>query len=125
MIGATSRRESVRDSVGSYLLSHWRGALPLAVAFWVNLVLLRGCVLLAEGFSDPGPEFGAAVAALGAMLYVFAVHVGLHAWQIVGVVRACDRYQTAEGAVVPAYGAYLGIAISLLFPLRAPSQPFR
>lgn len=119
MIGFAAKRGITRYGAGSFVRSHWHGTLPLAIAFWVNLVLLRGCILLAEAFLRPpyGPD--PILTGLASMLYIVAIHVGLHGWQIVGVIRACDRYQATEGAVVPVYGAYLGIAISLLFSVTS------
>ncbi len=41
----------------------------------------------------------------------------IYAWQVVGVIRACDRYQSSYGSIVLVWGTHFGIVVSLLFTL--------
>lgn len=110
---------AMNGGLSGYLLSHWQGRQSLAWSFWVNLVLVRCLILLMEGIvriqqtADPWRSGTVAVA-------VFIVaHVGVYAWQIVGVVRAGDRYRADYGSAVVTWSVHLCIAISMLFTLAS------
>lgn len=98
-----------------YLRSHWLGLQPLAWSFWVNLVLLRALILFLEGFirfPSKGGDYDSVIAAVG---FFVVAHVVIYTWQIVGVVRCCDRYLSHYWSTMLVWGAYFGIAVSLLF----------
>lgn len=102
------------DATG-YLRSHWRGRQSLAWSFWVNLVLLTAVLLSVENliidvaFGDPG------AAAAAALVSFVAVRLAICVWQIVGLARACDRYQRAYGSIATVWAVHLGIVASLAF----------
>lgn len=62
---------------------------------------------------------GTTTVASVALLYCIVVHGIVYIWQIVGVIRACDRYYAAFGSITQAYATYLGIVISLIFTLAS------
>lgn len=118
MIETTIRHPTVPLSPGAFIRAHWRGGLPLALSFWLNLVLLRFAIYLLAGLTHP-PFVDPDVAAASAILFIAIAHIGIFAWQIVGVLRASDKYQSIDGAILPAYGVYFGIAVALLFTLSS------
>lgn len=89
----------------SYLACHWRGELPLAVAWWVNGVALTA---LALAFDFQGPALGLALqvdsrAGLDAYLaFGLGYFLLLPAWQMIGVFRAADRHVAGGGTVLAA-----------------------
>jgi hypothetical protein len=99
------------------LRAHWSGNLSLALAFWVNLVVIRTALLLLTPLTHPPILEASDAAAVACIAFIAITHGGIFAWQLVGVVRACDRYQKAEGTALPVYGVFFGIAIALLFTL--------
>jgi len=118
MTETTIRHPTVPLSPGPYIRAHWRGDLPLGLTFWINLVLLRFAIHLLAALTHP-PFVDPDVAAVSATLFIALAHIGIFTWQIVGVVRASDKYQSFDGAIIPAYGVYFGIAIALLFTLSS------
>ncbi|MBR0647564.1 hypothetical protein [Plastoroseomonas hellenica] len=84
------------------IIRHWRGDLPLVVAFWVNGVLLGLVVLLAWRLAREPVERAMAAAGpatlrtalAGAML----AGILLLAWQLVGIWRAASA-QIARGRI--------------------------
>jgi hypothetical protein len=88
----------------SYFLRHWRGELPLRVAWWINGVGLTALSLALERYSTPG------LRALTDTRSGFSVLVGiavallllLPAWQVVGIFRAADRHAFQVGTILAA-----------------------
>ena len=79
------------------------------------LAQIEGRQVKAEGThsaDQPTESEASGMATVVSMAFIVIAHVGVFAWQLVGVVRACDRYQMTEGTALPVYGAYLGIAIA-------------
>jgi len=98
-----------------YVQNHWLGQQPLAWSFWVNFILLRALILYLEDFArfpSRGGVYHSEIAAVG---FFIVAHVVIYTWQIVGVVRSCDRYLSHYGSMTLVWGAYFGIAVSLLF----------
>lgn len=119
MIVSTKKRPTAIGSIGAYLRAHWTGELSLAQSFWINLVALRAALLLLAPLTHP-PLLGApGTAAAAGIVFIAIAHGGIFAWQLVGTIRACDRYQKTEGATLPVYGVYFGIAIAILFTLSS------
>lgn len=85
-----------------HLTRHWRGDLPLAVAFWVDGVLLGVLVQLARWWvRDPvdGWLVTAGPAAVrNALVGITAAGILLLTWQLVGIWRAAST-QLARGRV--------------------------
>lgn len=80
----------------NYILRHWRGELPLPVAFWINfvainllLLALRPLVeqLLVSWSLDDDPRLMARLA----LLHVGFVYALIYPWQLVGVWRSAGR----------------------------------
>jgi hypothetical protein len=76
----------------NYFVRHWRGELPLAASFWVNILLLNvvltfGITLMATGW---GPIFNP-YWALSVLLGVLLLRLALQVWQVVGVWRSAQR----------------------------------
>ena len=93
---------------GRYILRHWQGLLPLWVSVLVNLVALRILASLLQPLLSP-PK--ATIAVLFA--YVLFAHVMVLVWQVVGVLRAAERYAIHSGFHTPALGAQI-IAITAI-----------
>jgi len=75
----------------SYIVKHWRGELSLAVAFWVNCVLLTAVLVALWGLGISQsfrlrPDFSAALS-IGLALALVPVYV----WQLLGVFRAARK----------------------------------
>lgn len=102
-------------TVWRYLSSHWRGQQGLAWSFWVNLLLIRALIYLAQNVFAPAQVyrdlwfwvFLLAVAAQGVLL----------TWQAVGLVRASERHIGETGAMAQAWGAQLGLVAVFLWVL--------
>jgi hypothetical protein len=65
-----------------------------------QLGFIRTVILSVESAFFGLLEIGPAAAFVALIVYFLMVHVGSYAWQLTGLVRACDRYQSAYGSVV-------------------------
>ncbi|MEQ8665334.1 MAG: hypothetical protein RIC16_06390 [Rhodospirillales bacterium] len=98
-------------------MRHWRGELSLGQAFWINLALIRAALFYADGLFRPpfisyvGDHLVAAIT-----FSVISTFV-IFPWQVVGVIRACDRLAGEPGAGASVIGAQIGIVLGLLTTL--------
>jgi len=100
-----------------YVRSHWHGRHPLTLSFWVNLALLRAVILGLEGFILTPLVVDAYAGAVSALLFFILADLIIYIWQVVGVLRACDRYQSAYGSISVVWALHFGILMSLMFTL--------
>ena len=100
-----------------YVGRHWRGELPLGVAYWVNGALIALLLLTVLGtfgmFVDRMPL---RVAARG-MLFMFAVALACIAWLGVGVWRSATRRAEVAGFAWPALAKISVLTATLGFGL--------
>jgi len=81
----------------SYIVKHWRGELSLAVAFWVNCVLLTAVLFvpwglgISQSFRLRPDLFAALSIGLGIAL------VPVYVWQLVGVFRSARKQKISTG----------------------------
>lgn len=104
------------------ILAHWRGEAGLARSFWVHFVLLRALVLLAQDrLSPPGAGLPLSVTVVSLVL----VHGILLVWQVVGVLRAAERWVVGHGGMATLWGVQLACIIALLLSLSAASRGYQ
>ncbi|MEO3430816.1 hypothetical protein AAFN88_18320 [Pelagibius sp. CAU 1746] len=113
-----------RGLLAGYLGAHWQGRQSLAWSFWVNLVLLRAAILLLDRFTRPPFLEDQAVVAAVTVAFFLVFHVAVFAWQVVGVVRACDAYQSDFGVSGLTLIAYVGIAGAVAVTLTSTVGAF-
>lgn len=110
--------------IAGYLRAHWRGRHSLAWSFWVNLVLLRVAILKLEPFTRPPFLEDPAVVAAATVAFALLFHVVVFAWQVVGVVRACDVYQSNAGTGSVAILTHIGIVGAIAVTLTSAIGAF-
>ncbi|MCB1463714.1 MAG: hypothetical protein KDJ90_15110 [Nitratireductor sp.] len=91
-----------------FFASHWRGVYSLNRAFWVNFVALRVAVYFVLS-----ALLGFDFIPFAAFLAVVCADAGLFAWQAVGLVRAGETHVAGHGSLVPVWGTYLAIVVTL------------
>lgn len=114
-VGTAHGDAKVCDSVEmTYLFDHWHGRQSLAWSFWVNLVLLQAGVFWVERLIAPPVLPDKGLVAVATVAFVVVFHVIVYAWQVVGVLRAGDRYlKDSESSIwVPA--AHVGVIVSFI-----------
>lgn len=110
--------------LAGYLLAHWRGHHSLAWSFWVNLVLLRVAILKLDQFTRPPFLEDPAMVAAATVAFVLLFHVVVFVWQVVGVVRACDAYQSDAGTGGEAIITHIGIVGAIAVTLTSTVGAF-
>lgn len=116
---------ALNGSAKGYLQSHWQGRQPLARSFWINLVLLRAMIILLEAaVRRPSAADGWHAEAL-AVAYALVAHGAIYIWQIVGLVRACDRYHADYGSQSVIWGVHLGLVLTAMFTLASLFSSFQ
>ena len=98
----------------SYLLDHWKGALSLPLAYWVNLFLANIALhLVALVWADNSFSFQPFAAA--AFLFgLWLAAVQLIVWQCVGVWRSAQAHTSRGGAGWAAVLAQVALCIGML-----------
>jgi hypothetical protein len=106
----------------AYLIRHWRGELPLAIAWWVNGV---GLTMLSVGLDVFGghlgftPEPDTRLRFASFLLLGIALMLLLPAWQMIGVFRAADRHAAAVGTILAArLTQVLATLLTILLAMR-------
>ena len=117
MTGMASKIATLGIGTKGYVRSHWHGQQSLILSFWVNLALLRTAILGLEGFVLTPFVEDAFTGAILALLFFIVADVVIYIWQVVGVLRACDRYQSSYGSISVVWAIHFGILISLIFTL--------
>ena len=105
-----------------YLRRHWRGECSLARSFWVNFLLLFCVLNFLERFTLPPYLHGETLVSSAVIGFFVVVRVVIYPWQVVGVVRACERHIknrtdrtwaiAAQGVVVLSIAATLAAVFS-------------
>ena len=109
----------------NYLKLHWRGNLPLAQSFWINLVLLFLLVGILERFLFP-PYIEDELAVTGGVIaYIIVVKLIVYPWQVVGVLRACDLRIKSDTGRSWATAAQLALVVSLAATLLATIETWQ
>lgn len=111
-------------TLAGYLRAHWQGRQSLAWSFWVNLVLLRVAILALDRFTRPPFLEDPLAVTMVTIAFFLVFHVVVLAWQIVGVVRACDAYQSNFGASGITLVTYVGIAGAAAVTLTSAGSAF-
>lgn len=123
----------------TYLQRHWRGECSLAWAFWINFLLLFFALNYLERFTLPPYLHGELLVTVSAIVFFIVVRLLIYSWQVVGVIRACERQikshsdrswaVAAEGVVVLSIAATLAMTFSgyqswlgYKYSLRVPAE---
>ena len=112
---------------GAYIRRHWRGELSLPVSFWINFFLIYlALALLQQFFLTPHilgkVNLGEVAVIYSVTIFSIVAHAIIYPWQIIGVIRACERRIknrtdrswaiAAEGVVVLSIAATLAAVFS-------------
>ena len=109
----------------NYLKLHWRGKLPLAQSFWINLVLLFFLFGILERFLFP-PYIEDEIAVTATVLaYFIVVKLIVYPWQVVGVLRACDLRIKSDTGRPWATAAQTALVLSLAATLIATIETYQ
>jgi len=100
-----------------YIRTHWRGNQSLVWSFWVNLVALRIAILFCEHFTHPPFSDKSTTALVLTVAYFIVFQLIVYPWQILGLIRACDRYLVERGSYVSVLLAQFAMVLSLLATL--------
>jgi len=125
LVNTRSMIEGLNVGGNGYIRSHWLGRQSLAWSFWVNLVLIRALLLYAEDFVRFPSRGGGYHSEVAAVAFFLVANVVIYTWQVVGVVRSCDRYLSHYWSSMLVWGAYFGIAVSLLFTFVSALETFQ
>lgn len=87
----------------NYIARHWRGELPLPVAFWVNGLLIYYFTSALLMFTALKLKLPPAIS----MLLLFC----LTCWQLVGVIRAAKPRLISASSIINQISAMLAIAL--------------
>lgn len=98
----------------NYIRHHWQGNSSLAISFWVNFLFLWIVLNFLERFTLPPYIQGEYAVTVAAVLYFVVVRLLVYLWQIVGVLRACDRRVVGLGDRLWARAAQGVVVLSLL-----------
>jgi len=101
----------------NYIRTHWRGEQLVAWSLGVNLVLIRVFVLYCDQYTLPPYVLERADAIVASVIFGVVCHGVVYPWQVIGLVRACERRSGGIHSGVWAWSSYLAIIVSLVFTL--------
>jgi hypothetical protein len=107
-------QETSPTGARNYVARHWRGALPLGISYWVNLILLGslGPLALAYAVAAVTKDVPIRTSAFIFLSFVaFATATWL--WGVVGVWRSADRHKARGGAPVWAVLAKIAVLLGM------------
>lgn len=108
-----------------YVTDHWQGNHPLLLSFWLNFVLLGMVVNYLERFILPPYIEQPQITIMAAVTYFVIVRLLIYPWQIIGLLRVCDRSLSAIGGNLWARAAQGGVVLSLLITLITVFSTFQ
>ncbi|MGI9309903.1 MAG: hypothetical protein ACR2P7_00030 [bacterium] len=118
-----------------YIRRHWRGETSLTLSFWVNFLLLYVALNYLERFTLPPYLRGESAVTAAVVGFFLIVRLVVYPWQVVGVIRACERSLknhadrtwvfAAQGVVVLSIAATLAAAFSSYQSLLGYKQSLR
>ena len=100
-----------------YIRNHWSGGQTLLWSFWINLILLRFAILYLERFTRPPFIIEPQIAIAATFSFFVVCQIIIFAWQIIGVLRSCDRHLAALNSIVWVWATQFGIAASIILTL--------
>jgi len=89
----------------TYLARHWRGELPLGVAWWLNGVGLTALTVALDRYGSALGLYAATDTRTGFSVFIVLGLAGfllLPAWQTIGIFRAADRHADQVGTILAA-----------------------
>lgn len=97
-----------------YVQAHWAGRQALAWSFWVNFALLCIVINLVESLIRPATSPSSWFSIILATTYLIVGHLVIYPWQVIGLIRACNKHlkQSSDSAIVTA--AQLMIVASVI-----------
>ncbi len=100
-----------------YVNDHWQGHHGLAWSFWVNLVLIRVLVFLAQEWISPATGHVSidCNALIPALVLVF--HGILFFWQVIGVLRAAGFHVRSSGSMAPVWGVQMAVIVAFFWTI--------
>ncbi len=75
----------------NYVKRHWQGNFSLSVSFWINFLLLYFILNFLERYIFPPYIQGELAVTNAVIAFTVIVRLIIYPWQVVGVIRACDR----------------------------------
>ena len=96
--------DSLLYKIKLYFISHWKGKLPLYIAFWFNFILVNIIFMLIEYLvvdmkSYPlssDTSYSASNTPYSVIIIIFSTSI----WQIVGLWRSARKYNSEKGNLV-------------------------
>ncbi|MGH1481117.1 MAG: hypothetical protein ACRBM6_20690 [Geminicoccales bacterium] len=109
----------------NYLRAHWFGRQALAWSFWINFALLFSAINLIEPIIRPSTPDRSWLSLAVAIIYLIIGHLIIYPWQVIGLLRACNRYlkgSSDTAIVTAAQGAVAVSAIACLVTMSTTLQ---
>lgn len=97
-----------------YLRKHWFGRQELAWSFWINFALLCAAINLVEPFIRPLAPDRSWLSLGLASAYLIIGHLIIYPWQVIGLIRACNRFLKQSGDTVVVTAAQGAIVVSMI-----------
>lgn len=104
---------------------HWRGEVSLARAFWVNFVLVWAALHFCERFFFPPFLHGETRVTFAVAAYFVCARLPVYAWQIAGVLRACEKHIAGRGERTWAAAAQGAVLLSVVATLSAAFSTYQ
>ncbi|MEM7253731.1 MAG: hypothetical protein AAF493_20115 [Pseudomonadota bacterium] len=103
----------------SYWRAHWQGEHSFAQAFWGSFFVPFVLILFVEPLIFRSSIASAGWYFIGAALFFIGFRLVLLPWQIIGVIRAADKYGANYGDPLRVRAAYVTIMVAVVVALAS------
>lgn len=108
-----------------YVLNHWQGQNSLRWSFWVNFFLFGAVIHYLDQFVQASNFVNPDTALIAVIGYFIICRLVIYPWQIIGLLRTCDRYLLEIGGNLWARAAQGAVFLSFVLVLVSAFSTFQ
>ncbi len=98
----------------SYIKKHWQGDYSLGISFWFNSVLVIIVYHYGENLIRLSFDLSPHSFILSTIVYLVVSRLIIYPWQVIGLLRACERHLLINGNVIQVRIVQAMVILSLL-----------
>ena len=98
----------------NYIQKHWQGDYPLGISFWFNFLLVIIVYHYGENLIRFFFNYSPHSFILSTIVYLIISRLIIYPWQVIGLLRACERHLLIYGNVIKVRAVQGIVILSLL-----------
>ncbi|MEN8210225.1 MAG: hypothetical protein ABFR31_00785 [Thermodesulfobacteriota bacterium] len=98
----------------NYIKKHWQGEYSLGISFWFNFLLVSIVYHYGKNLIGLSIDHSPYFYILSTIVYLVISRLIIYPWQVVGLLRACERHLLTTGNVIQVRAVQAMVILSLL-----------